>query len=80
MAGIQLGAGRLAKYASRGMLGKTSLRLPIRDFSATCAARIKTTAMEENDFKSIKVDQGRLMDTLHYTCGFGTGLRWGRQA
>lgn len=35
--------------------------------------------MKEQDLKSLKVDQGRLMDTLHYTCGFGTGTRWGRQ-
>ena len=35
--------------------------------------------MTDDDLKAIKVDQNRLMETLHYTCGFGTGLRWGRQ-
>lgn len=34
--------------------------------------------MSETELKAVKVDQKRLMDTLHYTCGFGTGLRWGR--
>ncbi|OTA61538.1 amidase [Hypoxylon sp. EC38] len=29
------------------------------------------------DLKALKVEQGRLMDTLHYTCSFGTGKRWG---
>lgn len=35
--------------------------------------------MTETSLRAVKVDQGRLMDALHYTCQFGTGKRWGRQ-
>lgn len=51
-----------------------------RCFSAGHALHIKTVDMKETDLGALKVDQERLMDTLHHTCGFGTGLRWGRQA
>lgn len=47
-----------------------------RFFSATRCARIKTTDMQEADIQSVKVDETRLMDTLHYTCRFGTGPTW----
>lgn len=33
--------------------------------------------MKETDLAALKVDQSRFMDTLHHTCGFGTGYRWG---
>lgn len=51
-----------------------------RHFSASQPTWIKTTEMQESDLAAVKVDGGRLMDTLHHTCKFGTGLRWGRQA
>lgn len=31
--------------------------------------------MSPQDLKSLKVDKTRLMDTLHHTCAFGTGVR-----
>lgn len=39
---------------------------------------ISTKDMGSQDLKSLKVDKTRLMDTLHHTCAFGTGTRWGR--
>ncbi|KAL1876464.1 hypothetical protein Daus18300_002708 [Diaporthe australafricana] len=35
--------------------------------------------MKEADLAAVKVDGSRLMDTLHHTCKFGTGLRWGSE-
>lgn len=35
--------------------------------------------MGESDFQKIKVNRDRLMKSLHETCEFGTGERWGRQ-
>ena len=61
-------------YACRRPLATT------RYFSASHASRIRTADMDESDLRALKVDQTRLMDTLHHTCGFGTGHRWGRQA
>ncbi|KAI1410492.1 amidase [Hypoxylon sp. FL1857] len=34
---------------------------------------------QKGDLSALKVQQGRLMDTLHYTCSFGTGKRWGSE-
>lgn len=50
-----------------------------RHFSASRPRLIKTADMGESDLAALKVDGRRLMDTLHHTCKFGTGLRWGRQ-
>ncbi|KAH9907151.1 amidase [Xylariomycetidae sp. FL2044] len=33
--------------------------------------------MAQPDFSKLKVDHGRLMQSLHETCAFGTGKRWG---
>ncbi|CAJ2504976.1 Uu.00g123700.m01.CDS01 [Anthostomella pinea] len=33
--------------------------------------------MQDGDFKALKIDQGRMMDSLHSICSFGTGKRWG---
>lgn len=79
MALLQLGS-RQAQRALHGIPGTTFVRLSRRTFSATCVARMKTSDMKEQDLKALKVNKNRLMDTLHYTCGFGTGTRWGRQA
>lgn len=43
-------------------------------------ARISTTSLKEDDFKTLKVDQQRLMSDIHHTCQWGTGKRWGRHA
>lgn len=68
-----------AKHLCRGAvpLGKSSIAT--RCFSATRPVLVKTIEMTETDLAAVKVDQDRLMGTLHHTCGFGTGQRWGRQ-
>jgi hypothetical protein len=59
------------------MSTRTMLRrgLPIRHVSSR--RYISTRDMTATDLKKLKVDQSRLMDTLHDTCKWGTGLRWG---
>lgn len=73
----------------RGPSGQTVLKtlsaarcydLSRRHFSASRPRWIKTADMKESDLAAVKVDGQRLMDTLHHTCKFGTGLRWGRYA
>ena len=39
---------------------------------------ISTRDMTNKDLQKLKVDQNRMMDTLHHTCSFGSGIRWGR--
>lgn len=48
---------------------------PTRRFSASTR---NAKAMAGGDFKALKVRQDRLMDTLHSTCVFGPGERWGK--
>lgn len=71
----------------RGPSGQTVLKrlsaaryydLSRRHFSVSRPRWIKTADMKESDLAAVKVDGQRLMDTLHHTCKFGTGLRWGR--
>ncbi|RSM05616.1 hypothetical protein CEP52_006184 [Fusarium oligoseptatum] len=38
---------------------------------------IATRDMTAKDFEKLKVDKWRMMDTLHHTCSWGTGKRWG---
>ncbi|KAL2681311.1 hypothetical protein Neosp_008922 [[Neocosmospora] mangrovei] len=38
---------------------------------------IATRDMTAKDFEKLKVDKSRMMETLHHTCSWGTGLRWG---
>ncbi|KAI0009152.1 amidase [Xylariaceae sp. FL0662B] len=33
--------------------------------------------MQDGDLASLRVQQSRMMDALHYTCSFGAGKRWG---
>ncbi|PSS05124.1 hypothetical protein BD289DRAFT_358269 [Coniella lustricola] len=35
--------------------------------------------MTDKDLQTVRVKQDRMIDMLHYTCGFGTGLRWGSE-
>ena len=49
-----------------------------RSFSTTPRWQIRTVDMEEVDLKALKVNQRRLMDTLHRTSEFGKGQRWGQ--
>ncbi|KAM0549839.1 hypothetical protein ACHAPJ_009281 [Fusarium lateritium] len=38
---------------------------------------ISTRDMTAKHLEKLKVDQSRMIDTLHHTCAWGTGLRWG---
>lgn len=85
---IRNSAAVLRDLCWRGPSGQTVLKrasparcydLSRRHFSASSPRRIKTADMKESDLAAVKVDGRRLMDTLHHTCRFGTGLRWGRQ-
>ncbi|RMJ09554.1 hypothetical protein BHE90_005949 [Fusarium euwallaceae] len=38
---------------------------------------IATRDMTAKDFEKLKVDKSRMMETLHHTCSWGTGQRWG---
>ncbi|KAI1777157.1 amidase [Hypoxylon cercidicola] len=59
-------AGRLFPVSSK----------PLRSLSPKTRHYSSTHAMD-GDLSALKVQQGRLMDTLHQTCAFGTGKRWG---
>lgn len=39
---------------------------------------IATHDMTVADLGMLKVNRRRMMDTLHHTCKWGTGTRWGR--
>ncbi|KAI1458691.1 amidase [Annulohypoxylon moriforme] len=67
--------------SSRGLSFPLSSQLPpssplcpIRRFSASAQ---NWKAMERQDFRTLKVRKDRLMETLHATCAFGPGERWG---
>ncbi|KAF2281605.1 N-carbamoyl-L-amino acid hydrolase [Westerdykella ornata] len=49
----------------------------LRSFSCTSNWRLHTKDMDEEMLATLKVNQGRLMEDLHYTCQWGTGQRWG---
>lgn len=59
------------------MSARTMLRHGLRPFPHVSRRYISTRDMTASDLKKLKVDQSRLMDTLHDTCKWGTGLRWG---
>lgn len=84
---VQNSSAVLKDLCWRGPSGQTVLKrlsaarcydLSRRHFSASRQRWIKTADMKESDLAAVKVDGQRLMDTLHHTCKFGTGLRWGR--
>ncbi|KAL5891788.1 hypothetical protein ACKVWM_002793 [Pyricularia oryzae] len=52
---------------------------PSRHFHASpCRSRIlKLSKMSKDEIASLKVNQERMMKTLHDTCAWGTGKRWG---
>ncbi|KAL2278411.1 hypothetical protein FJTKL_14506 [Diaporthe vaccinii] len=85
---IRNSAAVLRDLCWRGPSGQTVLKrasparcydLSRRHFSASSPRRIKTADMKEPDLAAVKVDGRRLMDMLHHTCRFGTGLRWGSE-
>jgi hypothetical protein len=48
-----------------------------RQFSISACRSIAVAEMTDNDFKSLKVKQDRLMADIHNTCEWGKGERWG---
>ena len=48
-----------------------------RQFSLSAHRSIAVAEMTDNDFKSLKVKQDRLMADIHSTCEWGKGERWG---
>jgi hypothetical protein len=48
-----------------------------RQFSGSAYRSIAVAEMTDNDFKSLKVKQDRLMADIHSTCEWGKGERWG---
>ena len=48
-----------------------------RCFSVSGSRAWHTVEMSEPDLASLKVNQSRLMEDIHYTCSWGTGERWG---
>lgn len=54
------------------------VRLPLTLMSHQ-RRNIATRDMTGQDFEKLKVEKSRLMESIHHTCSWGTGLRWGRQ-
>ncbi|KAF2199356.1 amidase [Delitschia confertaspora ATCC 74209] len=48
-----------------------------RSFSATPRWNLQTRDMNEEHLSSLRVNQCRLLEDIHYTCQWGTGERWG---
>ena len=48
-----------------------------RPFSVSRQWRLHTKEMDEELLGSLKVNQSRLMEDIHYTCQWGKGERWG---
>ncbi|KAF2190673.1 amidase [Zopfia rhizophila CBS 207.26] len=48
-----------------------------RSFSASSRWQLHTKELTEELLGSLKVNQSRLMEDIHHTCQWGTGLRWG---
>ncbi|TLS30443.1 hypothetical protein PpBr36_03400 [Pyricularia pennisetigena] len=50
---------------------------PSRHFHASPCWRVRLSEMSKDEIASLKVNQERMMKTLHDTCVWGTGKRWG---
>lgn len=48
-----------------------------RHFTSSLRTAIAVAEMRKEDLASLRIDQDRLMDTIHSTCEWGTGERWG---
>ncbi|KPM42370.1 hypothetical protein AK830_g4215 [Neonectria ditissima] len=71
---------RLSRHvSSQAMLRKAIFPIVSQSFTAARSQRmsISTRDMTNKDLQKLKVDQGRMIDTLHHTCSFGSGIRWG---
>ncbi|KAI1177115.1 hypothetical protein F4777DRAFT_227489 [Nemania sp. FL0916] len=63
-----------AGFSARGWARRSRIPscVPRRALSAQVIDGLRTA-----DIEALKVNQGRLMETLHETCQWGTGKRWG---
>ncbi|KAI6361101.1 hypothetical protein MCOR25_006566 [Pyricularia grisea] len=50
---------------------------PSRHFHASPCRGLRLSDMSQDEIASLKVNQERMMKTLHDTCVWGTGKRWG---
>ena len=67
---------RSSHFNQRTTLNSHSIRYG-RQFSISACRSIAVAEMTDNDFKSLKVKQDRLMADIHSTCEWGKGERWG---
>ena len=58
---------------SRARIGQDQTR----SFSNSPRWQIRTKEMNDDLLRDLKVNQGRLMEDIHYTCQWGPGERWG---
>ncbi|GAW13760.1 hypothetical protein ANO14919_031490 [Xylariales sp. No.14919] len=63
-----------------GLSSKTWLRGTHVAFTPRRALSTRVAGPRTTDIETLKVNQGRLMETLHKTCSWGTGKRWGSGA
>lgn len=60
-----------------GRLSSFAAPIGCRSFSATPKWQLHNKDMNEEMLSSLKVNQSRLMEELHWTCEWGTGQKWG---
>ncbi|KAI0441375.1 hypothetical protein F4803DRAFT_419274 [Xylaria telfairii] len=67
--------------ATRRLASSSSSRAWLRGrcmaYTPRHALSTQTAGSQITDIGSLKVNEGRLMETLHETCSWGTGKRWG---
>ncbi|KAF2263449.1 N-carbamoyl-L-amino acid hydrolase [Lojkania enalia] len=51
-----------------------------RSFSASSRWQLHTKEMNDEILASLKVNQSRLMEDIHYTCQWGMGKKWGARS
>ncbi|KAF1962754.1 Zn-dependent exopeptidase [Byssothecium circinans] len=70
-------ASRPPYYTDFATTRNASFEVVKRTFTTSRPWRLHTKEMNEAQLSSLKVDEKRLMEDLHYTCQWGTGERWG---
>ncbi|KAK6866093.1 hypothetical protein PG995_002621 [Apiospora arundinis] len=74
---------RSIRPISYSAVNSTIRRNILRSFASTSRASSpgkgsRDGAIQRNELASLKVNRERLMETLHETCAWGTGKRWGQ--
>jgi hypothetical protein len=62
----------------RGAVRVIATPIGCRAFSRSARWQLHTKEMDEKLLASLKVNQSRLMEDIHYTCKWGAGQKWGR--